>query len=188
MFNYTQEERMQSLDALSAAVHQSPDLPRQKLEETVDEHIVVISVEFDTPFHSNARGFRITSDGFIVTAYHLIAPALHEWEKINFSSYDSFSKWRAAHRGKHFVVKDSIYTIDTTTFSYDEESDIALIKAVIAPYFSNGDAGLLRSVNGKTPKPVAFRIMQGELKIGDRVRLHDGLDKKKQGQGSDGSG
>jgi hypothetical protein len=105
-------------------------------------------------------GLRLTTDGFILTAYHNIQAYEDDWRRIqeeNPPTQANIHRWMEDMKSQYVVVDQNrtAYPIDITCWAINPALDIAVIKAVIL----------------EKPEPVDFRLVTGDLQVGDEIKL-----------------
>ena len=147
------------------------ELSEQESEKNITDNLVVVA-GFDgiserlTDGSVNMKnkgigtGLRLTTDGFILTAYHNIQAYEEDWRKINEenpTTEANIHSWMEDMKMRYAVVDQqrNAYPIDTTFWATNPALDIVLIKAVIL----------------KKPEPINFRIVTDDLEVGDEIKL-----------------
>ncbi len=105
-------------------------------------------------------GLLLTTDGWIVTAYHNIKKYETDWKRINEKNPPTEANihaWMEHMKWKYAVVdkQGASYPIDIGFSATNPAFDIAIIKAVIL----------------KKPKPIGFKIAADDLEVGDEIKL-----------------
>ena len=85
-----------------------------------------ISILFSLAGSNMDSGIYLTDDGFIATAYHVIEGMLSTWEYINPRTVPSKILQAAYAMDSHGLK----HPLDTTFCYFDEESDLAIIRAI----------------------------------------------------------
>ncbi len=90
----------------------------------------------EKPLYTAGTGLQVTSNGFIVTAYHAIADVMEEWERILRDeplTEGNAVGWLLEFRKKYAVIDadGARYPIDPTFVAYNRDFDTAIIKAVM---------------------------------------------------------
>ena len=146
-------------------------LTKQESEKNIKDNLVVVAgfdgVEemlADGSINMKGKGagtgLRLTTDGFILTAYHNIQAYEDDWRRINkenpITNTNAYS-WMEDMKMRYAVVdrQKKTYPIDTTFWATDAALDIALIKAVIL----------------EKPEPIDFRITTENLEVDNKVKL-----------------
>src|SRR3989344_1959486 len=147
------------------------DLTEQESERNIADNLVVVAGfdEIDKRLADGSvnmktkgvgTGLQLTTDGFILTAYHNIQAYEEDWRRINETNpatEANVHSWMEDMKMRYAVVDQqrNSYPIDTTFWTANPTLDIALIKAVIL----------------KKPKPIDFRIATEDLEVDDEVKL-----------------
>ena len=147
------------------------NLTEQESEKNIADNLVVVAGFdgmkerlADGSVNMNGKGIgtglRLTTDGFILTAYHNIQAYEADWRRINAenpATEANVHSWMEDMEMRYAVVDQqrNAYPIDTTFWVTNPGLDIALIKAVIL----------------KKPEPIDFRLVTGDLKVGDEIKL-----------------
>ncbi len=145
-------------------------LSNDELDKSIADNLVVVGNfdgiirETDSTITLNNKsvgtGLQLTSDGFILTAYHCIRDYEDDWRRINrdfFSTSDNKSSWIDYMKTRYAVVDQyhNAYPIDTHFWITNPSLDIALIKAVIP----------------QNPEPNAIRLLNRDLVLADNIKL-----------------
>lgn len=158
------------------------DLTEQESEKNIADNLVVVA-GFDGVNERRAdgsvnmkgkeigTGLRLTTDGFILTAYHNIQAYEKDWRRINTENpaiEANIHSWMEDMKMRYAVVDQqrNAYPIDTTFWATNPALDIALIKAVIL----------------EKPEPIDFRLVTGDLEVGDEIKLLGLRDQKQYNQ------
>ena len=109
---------------------------------------------------SGGTGLQLTTDGFVLTAYHNIRGYEEDWRRINKENplkKTNVASWMEDMKRKYVVVDQQrkAYPIDTTFWATNPAFDIALIKAVTE----------------KRAGAIKFKTMEQDLKVGDEIKL-----------------
>ncbi len=165
MFENFRARRLDKIVALNMALEGNrEEISKEESESTIVNNLV--SVETKIPIGDgyvnikNGNGLLITTDGFILTAYHIIKKHLDDWRKIKDKGVPrwNFGKWAKDIEKKYHVFDQNgnRYPIDVTWYAKNSSLDIALIKAVIPR---------------KKPRPIRFRVLEDELQPEQVVKL-----------------
>ncbi len=159
MYTYSHTQGLESLLALNAAVHGNhPDLTADQSQKNIEDNIVrlgkVKSFE-KTSLKGGAltwttfgSGLQITTDGFIITAAHVIEDWLDDWKRLelNKKDYPQESDWLNYIQDQYAVVypvNGGIFRfpLDVSFHQYDHHHDVALVKII----------------SGNSPRPILFK-------------------------------
>ncbi|MFC1682363.1 trypsin-like peptidase domain-containing protein [Nanoarchaeota archaeon] len=171
MIESSENDCLESVIALNMALggNLEKDLTEQESERNISRNLVgvyainEITSQFPFPFSFNGQGgsgLMITTNGFIVTAYHNIQGVEDDWERINEEdpiTQENVDSWTSRMRDRYCVMdqEENRYPIDTSFWAINQDKDIALIKAV----------------TNKRPEPIKFRVVKEPLQVGDGVKL-----------------
>ncbi len=175
---------LESILALNMAMegNRNRDLTGRESEKNIADNLVTVagfdginerladgSVNMKSA-HSGT-GLLITTDGFVLTAYHNIQPFEDDWRRINKenpATESNIHSWMKDVTLRYAVIdqKRNIYPIDITGWATNPGLDIALIKALIF----------------KKPKPIEFKVVTSDLKVGDEIKLLGLRDQKEYNQ------
>lgn len=118
---------------------------------SIADNVVNITGRSKRNFYSGA-GLMITTDGFILTAYHVLSTFLHNWKKLNNEQIYLDKLTRESRIEDKF---GGTYPLDITVCFFDKSHDLALIKAV----------------KDDEPSPIEFNIRKTRLRKQD-IRLY----------------
>jgi hypothetical protein len=170
MIEDTEKKHYESIVALNMALRGNfeENLTEQESERNISRNIVGVYAidEFtssEEAFNFNGQGgsgLMITTNGWVITAYHCIAHADAEWKRIVKEepvTNENVSSWIHKMRDRYCVIdqKGERYAIDISFWMADLNRDIALIKAV----------------TGKRPDPIRFKVVDKPLSVGAEVKL-----------------
>lgn len=130
--------------------------------QNISDHLMTISCfdhqdsTEDKPLHSTGTGLQLTSNGFILAAYHAIDGLLEEWELYldeNPITQENLVPWLKEFKKKYYVsdAEGTRYPIDPTFVAYNKDFDAAIIKAVM-PCDSVEATPFKVSMDGLKPK------------------------------------
>lgn len=143
MISLTEGECLESAIALYSVVSSGDESSTaRESTQNISDHLVTISCydhrvsTEDEPLHTIGTGLQLTSNGFILTAYHTINDVLEEWERLLNEkplTQENLVPWIKEFQKKYYVLdaKGTRYPIDPTFFAYNEDFDTAIIKAVM---------------------------------------------------------
>ena len=173
MIHKSPQAELESRLALNRVMggNRNRDLTEQESEKNIVDNLVVV-VGFDGINERLAdgsvkmegkgvgTGLRLTTDGFILTAYHNIQAYEDDWRRINAENPATeaiIHSWMEYMKMRYAVVdqRRNVYPIDTNFWATNPALDIALIKAVIL----------------EKPEPIDFRLVTGDLEVGDEIKL-----------------
>ena len=166
------QEGLESLIALNLAIEGNRDkkLTAEESAKNISDNIVLITRLYKTPEQNENKtvnlevdetgsGMMITTDGWILTAYHNIENNIEEWKRLtNEKPPEIHPRLWLEDVAKNYIVVDQNkqgYVIDITTSAYDSLLDIALIKAITS----------------EKPAPVKFRIAEKNLRGFGKIEL-----------------
>lgn len=173
MIQRTHQEALESIIALNMALegNRDIDLTEQESERNIADNLVVFGayegIDEELPdgnvnmkLKAAGTGLLITTDGFVITAYHNIAPFVDDWQRINEEApptRENIHSWMENMRMRYSIVEQNKknYPIDPSFLTAIPSLDIALIKAVTF----------------KKPEPINFRVITDDLKVGDQIKL-----------------
>jgi S1-C subfamily serine protease len=171
MIEGSEKDHLASVIALNMALggNLEKDLTEQESERNISKNLVgvyainEITSQAPGSFSFNGHGgsgLMITTNGFIVTAYHNIQGVEDEWRRINEEdpiTQENVNSWISRMRDRYCVIDQAgnRYPIDTSFWATIPNMDIALIKAV----------------TNKRPEPIKFRVVKDPLQVGDEVKL-----------------
>ncbi len=160
MFTFSHTTGLESLLALNTAIqgNNHPDLTADQSRKNIGDNIVRIgkveSFEETSPgqgtlsWASLGSGLQITTNGFIITAAHVIENWLEDWKRLEESKkdYARDSDWINFIQDQYAVVYpvgEKIFRapLDHSFYKYDRHHDLALVKAI----------------NSNSPKPILFK-------------------------------
>ena len=162
--------RMESILALSEAL-EGKDITEQESENNIADNLVsVVGFDGEPSCHADGSirvkakgactGLLITTDGFVLTAYHAISLYIDDWKRIRKEhppTEANVNSWLEDVKMRYVIVDQNrgVYPIDVTFYARDPFRDIALIKAV----------------NFRKPKPVPFLTATRDLEVDDTIKL-----------------
>ena len=176
MIQTSYEEGLESVAALKKVVkrNRNTNLSKAELEENIANNLVAIVsvknarkkrlgnglVKYDWRGVVSGTGLKLTTDGFILTAYHNIQPYENDWKKINKENYPTKHNIYSLieKMATSYIVIDqqkNAYAIDTTIWAANPILDVALIKALTF----------------EKPEASNFRLARKKLKVGDKIKL-----------------
>jgi len=156
MIGYNPLKKLESLLSLSIPLEGVPftEVSMEESRKNITDNlctILEVSEHTSEGIRGNgSTGFMITTDGFIVTAYHTVEDWIPKWgivtEKDIPEGHTRLEHWLNGWKQKYCAVfpNGKIYPLDPTFYGCDPNHDIALIKAVIPI---------------EKPLPVRFRIV-----------------------------
>lgn len=171
--NLIVDDQQESISALERVFEdkQSVGLSNKESEKNIVDNLVIVAGfdgiskrlekgKFEMKSKGVGTGFRLTTDGFILTAYHNIREYENDWRKINEENPPTevnIHSWMENMQLRYAIVdqRKNVYPIDTTFWATNPSLDIALIKAVIR----------------ENPKPIGFRVVETDLEVGDEIKL-----------------
>ncbi len=183
MIQDSKEQGLESLLSFHMALEGNGDesLTIDESERNIYENIVNISLSKKSkdPTLPNmeivekglSSGLLITTDGFIITAYHSIQRYENDWLKIkqeNPPNRKNRERWLTDIKKAYYIIDNdgNRYPIDITLWGRIPRYDIAVIKALIP----------------ERPRPIKFRVLEGRLRKGDEVKLFGIRDEKPYNQ------
>lgn len=135
-----------SLGSLEKILQKKKNIPTENAEKTLIKNIVRISSYkekevkkgnslYNQVTQAYGTGLRITTDGFILTAYHNVENYIDDWKKINKQfpiTKENKNFWIDEMKKKYFItdLQNNVYAIDTTFLRSFPKNDLAIIKAV----------------------------------------------------------
>ncbi len=143
MIGFTEGECLESAIALYSVVSGGDESPAaRESTQNISDYLVTVSCfdhlisTEDKPLHSTATGLQLTSNGFILTAYHTIDDVLEEWERVLSEkpiTQENLVPWLKEFKKKYYVLdgEGTRYPIDPTFFAYNKDFDTAIIKVVM---------------------------------------------------------
>jgi len=155
---------LESIIALNMTLNGNldPALTDIDSERNLSKSLVSISTALSTGNTqvSIGSGLMITTNGFILTAYHNIKGVEEEWKRIgreNLLTESNKDQWMREILEKYYVKDQNgnSYPIDITFWGTNPDYDVALIKAVL----------------NKRPRPIKFKVLKEPLQNGDEIRL-----------------
>lgn len=172
MISESPEASLESKLALGSVMdrNRNKDLDEAQSERNISDNLVVVTgfrgvgEQLANNLIMEARGvgtgLKLTTDGFVLTAYHNIQSYEDEWKRMlkeNPPTHENITAWLDHMKTKYAVVdqRKNAYPIDITIWAAVPALDVALIKAVIP----------------NKPKPIDFRIAGKNLKKGDEIKL-----------------
>ena len=181
MIHESSQAMLESKLALNRVMegNRNKDLTEQESEKNIVDNLVMVA-GFDDMNERRASvrktkgvgtGLRLTTDGFILTAYHNIKEYEDDWKRINAenpATKSNIHSWMEDMELRYAVIDQqrNVYPIDTTLWITNPAYDIAIIKAIIL----------------KKPEPIDFRLVTGDLKIGDEIKLFGFKDERQYNQ------
>ena len=173
MIENSEKDHLESVIALNMVLkgNLEKDLTEQESERNISRNLVGVYAINDiisqspSSFSFNGKGgsgLMITTNGFIITAYHNIQSIEDEWRRINEENpgpitQENINSWTTRMRNRYCVMdqEGNRFPIDTSFWATSQDIDIALIKA-----FTN-----------RRPEAIKFRVVKEPLKVGDEVKL-----------------
>jgi hypothetical protein len=159
---------IESLRSLEQAISGYTALGDAVCENNIIKNRVLITgvandlKEFNSPYlkAGSGNGLLLTTDGFIITAYHVIENYLKNWTELKrMMPSGTTEKLSWLEKLKPFYnVKDlqgKEHPIDMTCMAFNKKLDIALIKAVIQ----------------KKPEPIRYKFLGRDLTYGEDIKL-----------------
>ena len=140
------ERNVESMLSLNEVLNS--DKPRLDQRDEVKNNIVAIHGLNGDGTSSLGSGLFLTTDGFVLTAYHVIKDYFPIWERINTDT-------RLTDLEKLIFVIDkdgNRFPLDTTFASYNEFSDLAVIK----------------SIKPGRPRPKHYKLSES-LRVGEKL-------------------
>ncbi|HLC55723.1 MAG TPA: serine protease [Candidatus Nanoarchaeia archaeon] len=165
IFENFRVRRLEKIVALNLALEGNrEEISKEESESTIVSNLVSVegrkSIGDGYVDTNKGNGLLITTDGFILTAYHIIEQHLDDWKKIKDKGIPrwNFRKWAKDIEKKYHVFDQNgnRYPIDITWYAKNSSLDIALIKAIIPR---------------RKPRPIMFRILEDELQSEQVVKL-----------------
>ncbi|MEA3429950.1 MAG: trypsin-like serine protease [Nanoarchaeota archaeon] len=168
----TSQTGLESILALEKAMkdYESQELTKQESEKNISDNLIIVNSssrelkklsngKFGIEDESSGTGLLLTTDGFILTAYHNIESYIDDWHNINHGMpKDKITTGTLNFIFDRYYIIDqqrNSYPIDITTYAFMPEYDIALIKAI----------------NFKKPEPIKFKILKKELEVNNAIKL-----------------
>ena len=179
-----QEDPQRGLEsrlALNRVMQDKGQLSEQESEKNIADNLVVVAgfEEINKGLSDGSlnikgkagTGLLLTTDGFILTAYHNIQAYVDDWKRIsqeNPPTHANLYTWMEEMKQRYAIVdqKRNAYPIDTSFWSYNPTFDLALIKAVIL----------------KEPEPIEFGVIGDNLEVGDEIKLFALRDQRQYNQ------
>lgn len=172
MINQLKKDQLEGIAALRRALKGNPDsaLTNQESEENIKRNLVgIFSVDDTAPKSSSGSdriygsGLRVTTNGFILTAYHNI-------QRINWyglrngipETQENFDSWSSRMRECYYAL--------------DQEGERCPIDPSFLATAPHWDIALIKIIKNKRPEPVKFRVVNEPLQVGEKVRLLGLLD------------
>lgn len=158
--------KTKSIESLNLVFNDTFDISKEESIENIKNNVVRLnfkSHETDTDIHyRTGTGLKITSDGWILTAYHCIRRFEKGWiKKAKELADGTYNIWQEPY-GRTMFIQDNTnawtntgYAVDVSAWATNPKYDIALIKADI----------------DENPSPVRFKRLDRELSQGDAIQL-----------------
>lgn len=161
---------LESVIALNMALGENlgKDLTEYGSERNISSNVVrVCAIDEILSQHPNhfsfkgesGSGLMITTNGFIVTAYHNIRSLEDEWRRINEEdpiTQGDVGEWISRMVDRFCIIdqEGNRYAIDTSFYAILPDKDLALIKAATC----------------KRPEAIKFKVVTEPLQVGDEVK------------------
>lgn len=168
MIGLREGECLESAIALYTFISGSDgSLSAQDSALSISDHLVTVRCfnhresTDERPLYTAGTGLQLTSNGFIVTAYHAISDVLEEWERILRDeplTENNAAGWLTEFKKRYAVVgaDGARYPIDPTFVAYNKDFDTAIIKAVMPC---------------ESVEAMRFRILRDRLRPEDEIML-----------------
>ncbi len=164
MYTYSRVSGLESLLALNAAIqgNNCPDLTRDQSRQNISDNIIRIGKvksfekkdengEGTLNWTTFGSGLQITTNGFIITAAHVIEDWLEDWKRLEESKkdYPNDYDWMNYLQDQYCVVHSVNgvnwrSTLDVSFYCFDKHHDVALVKTIKSTFpqpilFKSGD-------------------------------------------------
>lgn len=178
MINKNISERRKSVQTLRSVIESSSrsNLTSAESEQNILNNIVTLEGYKDLSLEGSGcqyialcqegsgNGLKLTTDGFILTAYHNVKGHIGIWANAS-ENMSKYSSTDSLFLGTKYAITDqkrNRHIIDPTIYAVVPEYDLAVIKAIIP----------------EDPEPIRFRFSDSDPELGDELKLLALIDKQ----------